>query len=237
LRPEFAAWRYGETLLRRRRKSWLVGAAVTGVGAGLAFGSVALGGAIGLTAWTPQLLFGLRDFRTVTRLPDENGATYDVSPAQIQKLSFRSSGFGWFLRVPHVSKNLDYRAEQALKISAQLLPHVNAEGADRTEVDIAVQLIERCRSAQDFFHQTVLRVAELKKAPLWPQMLNIPSTIRLALEIAAHEEHERRALEGELAELESLWREADEIANISDNLLLPHSVMEFLQRQKGQLHV
>ena len=94
----------------------------------------------------------------------------------------------------------------ANRVCAQLLPHINAEGADRTEVGIAVQLIERCRSAQDFFHHTVMRVAELKKAPLRPHMFNVPSTIRLALEIAAQEEHERRALEGELAELESLWR-------------------------------
>jgi hypothetical protein len=44
---------------------------------------------------------------------------------------------------------------------------------------------------------------------------------RLALEMAAHEETERRALEGELAELEEAWREADEIAAIADALLNP----------------
>lgn len=40
----------------------------------------------------------------------------------------------------------------------------------------------------------------------------------LALEIAIHEEAERRALEGELAALEAAWREAEEIAAIADTL-------------------
>jgi hypothetical protein len=39
--------------------------------------------------------------------------------------------------------------------------------------------------------------------------------------MATHEEAERRALEGELAILEEAWRQAEEIADISDNLLLP----------------
>jgi hypothetical protein len=41
----------------------------------------------------------------------------------------------------------------------------------------------------------------------------------LAVEMALHEESERRALEGELAALEAAWREAEEIAHIADSLL------------------
>jgi hypothetical protein len=40
----------------------------------------------------------------------------------------------------------------------------------------------------------------------------------LALEMALHEEQERRALEGELSLLEAAWREAEEIAAIADRL-------------------
>ncbi|HEX6039108.1 hypothetical protein [Longimicrobium sp.] len=39
-----------------------------------------------------------------------------------------------------------------------------------------------------------------------------------ALEMALHEETERRALEGELAALEEMWRQAEEIASIADRL-------------------
>jgi hypothetical protein len=45
------------------------------------------------------------------------------------------------------------------------------------------------------------------------------NTPLLALEMALHEESERRALQGELAGLEAAWREAEEIAQIADSLL------------------
>jgi len=47
---------------------------------------------------------------------------------------------------------------------------------------------------------------------------------RLALEMALHEQAERAAMEGELHVLEAAWREAEEIAAISDSLLLPKTV-------------
>jgi hypothetical protein len=50
-------------------------------------------------------------------------------------------------------------------------------------------------------------------------LLDVPLVDRVALEMAAHEESERRALDGELAELEAAWRDADEIATIADALL------------------
>jgi hypothetical protein len=47
---------------------------------------------------------------------------------------------------------------------------------------------------------------------------------RLAIEMAVNEEHERIALEGELALLEMEWKEAEEIAAIADRLGLPEEV-------------
>ena len=41
---------------------------------------------------------------------------------------------------------------------------------------------------------------------------------RLALEMAVHEESERRVLEGELAHLAEAWQGAEEIAAIADRL-------------------
>jgi hypothetical protein len=49
-------------------------------------------------------------------------------------------------------------------------------------------------------------------------LIDVPLVDRLALEMAAHEDAERRALEGELAELEAAWRDAEEIAAIADGL-------------------
>lgn len=51
----------------------------------------------------------------------------------------------------------------------------------------------------------------------------LPLVDRLALEMAANEDAERRALEGELAELEAAWRSAEEIAAIADGMFLERS--------------
>ena len=59
-----------------------------------------------------------------------------------------------------------------------------------------------------------------------------PGHMRLAFEMAAHEETERSALEGELQQLETDWREAEEIAAIADNLFLPKSVSDFMERHR-----
>ena len=59
---------------------------------------------------------------------------------------------------------------------------------------------------------------------------SFPETTKLALEMALHEEQERRALEGELWILEQAWKEAEEIAAISDNLLLPAGTGAFFER-------
>jgi hypothetical protein len=51
--------------------------------------------------------------------------------------------------------------------------------------------------------------------------MNVSFVERLSIEMAVHEEAEQRALEGELKLLESAWRDAEEIAEIADNLLPP----------------
>ena len=61
-----------------------------------------------------------------------------------------------------------------------------------------------------------------------PSFAKLPSPIRLAMEMAAHEDAERRAMEGELAELEQHWREAEALAAIADGLPLAPAVDEKL---------
>jgi hypothetical protein len=49
-------------------------------------------------------------------------------------------------------------------------------------------------------------------------LYRLPIADRLALEMAANEDEERRALAGELQALRDAWREAEEIAAIADEL-------------------
>ncbi|MGH7669304.1 MAG: hypothetical protein ACRENQ_07395 [Gemmatimonadaceae bacterium] len=124
--------------------------------------------------------------------------------------------------------------DEAIRIAGKILPKINASGAKREEVQSAVKLIEDDADPRRFFatqtHRGVIGSASLtEKGRVIKQ---IPRPMRLALEMSAHEDSERRALEGELAMLEAAWKEADEIAGISDNLLVPAEVEGWLARLK-----
>ena len=60
----------------------------------------------------------------------------------------------------------------------------------------------------------------------------MPKPTKLALEMALHEEQERRALAGELIDLEMAWREAEEVAQIADNLLVSEEIEDDMARLK-----
>ena len=64
-------------------------------------------------------------------------------------------------------------------------------------------------------------------------LFRLPSVDRLALEMASNEDIERRALAGELASLAEAWKEAEEIAHISDALFADEVFQEF-KRQYTQ---
>lgn len=66
-------------------------------------------------------------------------------------------------------------------------------------------------------------------APLPGPKRVLPRADVLALEMALHEDAERRALHGELELLEAAWREAEEIAAIADSL--PDDPLERFQTQ------
>jgi hypothetical protein len=58
-------------------------------------------------------------------------------------------------------------------------------------------------------------------------LYRLPPEDRLALEMAANEDVERRALAGELAELREAWKEAEEIAAIADDMFVGEALEEF----------
>jgi hypothetical protein len=105
---------------------------------------------------------------------------------------------------------------------------VNWGGANSSEVLDATRLLESMDSVSGLF----MRTAQSPGQALHLAKLEVP--IRLALEMAAHEESERRALEGELHLLEAAWREAEEIAGIADDMFLPREVGEFIDKHRSR---
>jgi hypothetical protein len=65
----------------------------------------------------------------------------------------------------------------------------------------------------------------------------LPAPTRLGLEMALQEEQERRAMEGELWALAAAWREAEAIAKISDDLLVPTKIAEKLEEMKQDVRI
>ncbi len=138
-------------------------------------------------------------------------------------------------RIEHGGRRLNavFVGDEAIRVAGKILPKINYSGATRDDVQRAVKLIEADANPGRFFasqsHPMLMEPGAASKGRV---IRRIPKPVRLALEMSAHEDTERRALEGELAMLEAAWREADEIAGISDNLLLPPEVDTWLARLK-----
>ena len=101
------------------------------------------------------------------------------------------------------------------------LPVCRAQASPRT-------LVQRLRSRHAVGGD---RFRDKKGVPGYVNKM--PEPTKLALEMALHEEQERRALEGELWRLTRAWEEAEEIAAISDSLFLPEGTGEFIERHRS----
>ena len=117
----------------------------------------------------------------------------------------------------------------ALAASA-VLPAMNSLGGKKKTVRDAVSQIVAAGHPDEFIAE-LASADDFKSGIGKPGMVAwMPTSTRLALEMALHEEQERRALEGEFWILEQMWREAEEIAAISDSLLLPPGTDAFFER-------
>ncbi|PYP68438.1 MAG: hypothetical protein DMD26_01980 [Gemmatimonadetes bacterium] len=245
LRPEFAAWRYGDQFGRRRRRKMvrvglgvgIVGGAIAGgvalgVSAGVGFGSGGWWIWRGIYASYRRIAYGSPQ-AVVARIPYAGGEGEEVIALkrhQLEDVRLGTAGGGrLLLSLPRGRDSVHLTGEDAERAAGYVLPAINWAGAEKRDVDRAVQLIEDSRKGPSEF------VRELaQRGGVGHRLHELPSASRLALEMASHEESERRAMEGELALLEAAWRHAEEIAKIADNLLVPPSVDEFLERNKAR---
>jgi hypothetical protein len=157
-------------------------------------------------AWQLELFHGPPIFVSLNGLDPVERARTEAHFAALQSVPFKRR-----------SAVLTGReAEHAL---ALLLPRLNLLGGGRQRVGDAVAAIEAAGGSSHYFAAALAAGQRLglSERPVG----SLPATVRLALEMAANEETERRALEGELTLLERAWHEAEEVAGIADDLLLP----------------
>ena len=243
LRPEFAAWRYGDQFGRRRRRKLVrvglgvgvIGGAIAGglalgVSAGIGFGSGGWWIWRGIYAGYRRIAYGSPE-AVVARVPyDEGRKVVAIRRHQLGDVRLGTRGEeGLLISIPMSGRvgAIHLSGNEAQRAAGYVLPAINWAGAERREVQEAVELIEQSRqSPADFVHDVARRAGGGRR------LQDLPNATRLALEMASHEESERRAMEGELALLEAAWKQAEEIAKIADNLLVPPTVDEFLERNR-----
>lgn len=261
LRPEMAAWRYGDQFGRRRRKHLIY----TGVGISAVAGMVVLGPVMGWIAgggWGSwQIITNLHNLYQHRRVRVKMLVPGDEMPVVIRKknldkaalvrvdgdwglhLTFSRPGTGVYdrnafsFRMKDNSYDVTLKGEQALKAAGKLLPAVNEEGAKARDVQSAVQLIGEVGDPARLFDRyaggLTVRTARRFDRDTGHRFMSLPKEVRLALEMAAHEEQERRALEGELAILEAAWREAEEVAKIADDMFTPSATDAQLEKLRA----
>jgi len=241
LQGELAAWRYGDQLVKRRTRYMVTAGAVVAVGL------AALGGVMALTASAGaysmvnagiQLYRARRERRVIFRLPADRSPTGDevvlrrwhaaasvlrpgpegialVVPDATRK-DPKTDGWGKpkFVAEPLVLADPDARA-----FLNRAMVYLNEKGATRRTLDGAIGMLGDAGSAEAYLRRAAEESHTLGKRRDMPGRALVPAGA-LALEMALHEESERRALEGELTLLEAAWRDAEEIAGIADSLVL-----------------
>ena len=235
----------------------------SGFFAGLATGMAGMGGlagAFGAGKGKQNALFGQRWIAD-----GEGGhLLITPSELMTAKLSARAitssppgrSAEGWVLRMPYKIRrestrprlrdmlNLPAEGEKtfegpaALEVARHVLPLINGWGGSSRSVQDAVMELENWGGPDRAFAAAANNIRVYAAQQTFGDtgaLQFFPRPVRLALEMAAHEEQERRALEGELKQLEQEWRDAEEIAAISDDMLLPSGVQARFERLRGML--
>jgi hypothetical protein len=253
LRPEFAAWRYGDRFVNRRKKvAVTVGGAalVAGVGA-IAFapvivpamamgalGIVILPGVTSVMGVVPVFgMLQLKEYyqhdRVVGRIvyrPNAEAAprnvTVRVKHVAAAELIVRGRDpASVSLDIPHDTGWAHYDGIEAMQAASTLLSGVNYFGARESQVQEAVRRVEEYGDAPTFLRAAASigdarhsRLTSVLNAMRGLGAMRMTGIECLALEMALHEESERRALEGELALLEAAWRDAEAVAHVADSI-------------------
>jgi hypothetical protein len=243
LLPEYAAWRYGDALLDRRRR-FVRSQLGVGVAAALAAGAVPgalLAGAdlivatpffvaAGATSWwsrrREQRPFAAalpgRDVEA-RRLADRFwkvrlGRT-DEGEWLIEEHDAQAGVLGRVFR-PHSPARLT--AEAARAAMSSLLAALAPWGANAAEVREASSTVEQSPEVEALF-DTIANHRWLGSESYRGALAMAAPASRLALEMALHEDDERRALAGELGALYARWEEAERIARSADGELKRHA--------------
>ncbi len=233
LRPEFAAWRYGDQFGRRRRRAILYGVGGVAVLGVVVVGGVATGAISGaFLGQSGNFVNIFVNGRTLARVRTPEGEVLKLKNPDLRHARIEYEEGAWSLVLKKRSKEYRFDGEDARHAAGIVVSRINRRGAGQSAVQDAVRFLDEHGDPD-----AVLRAAAGSRGVNTfrsgtGMLAKLDAPTRLAVEMALHEEEERMALEGELWRLERAWEEAEEIAAISDDLLLPEGTEEFLERHR-----
>ena len=251
LRPEFAAWRYGDQFGRRRTRQVLLAGAGLAVVGGVIVGGATIGISLASFGWMftqigRTVIQGGQE-TIVARIRTDQGQVLPVRRRHLAESSL-SRGSDGTLAIDLRYKNGHSRFEgpEAMRVASMVVPAVNRFGGSRQTVAAAVGEIEHVGGPERYLEQLAKRAGVMTAVRGRPHrfgrrgkigntgLYGLTPVDRLGLEMALHEDAERRAMAGELALLEVAWRDAEEVAAISDDMLLPSEVQSSVERLRGR---
>lgn len=236
---ELAYWRFGQMVRSRARRSMFIG----GVGAILAtagaFGTLAGVAALGGLSGVVNLGFMFGMTRPVTRVRVSEKKTRLLRRAHIGALRVVHRAPGEFdTWVRDGSGDIAVTDDQLAHVLLRSLPHLNRDGSPE-ELRMAREALHAAPSPDHFVRSVLSDPNWMRRALKKPRaasgktagyVVQMPRHLRLAVEMALNTERESAAMRGELRVLEIAWREAEELARISDNLLPPQGWTRLLER-------
>jgi hypothetical protein len=146
----------------------------------------------------------LKVARTLLTALNDGTAPQEMVNAALEKLDDAGHSDGYFARVGALARSTSWGRVAGLRIG-------KGDALDETSPRPAERVIVRL-TTRSFWSRGGTGSEESAL------LHRIGDVDRLALEMAANEDAERVALEGELDELRDAWREAEEVAAIADRL-------------------
>ena len=239
-RPEFAAWRYGDQFGRRRRRAMLWTTAGVAALVAVYGGAAAAGIGIGAFGGLPNAIMNVP---VRARVRTKDGRVLKLKNQHLQQTRFfvdsESDELG--VSIKYKKKQVEvFSGDEALRVAGIILPKLNYMSGSKSVITQAVSEIETAGHPEVYLARVRAEVEQRRrgatgrKQEKQSEIHRLPKPTKLALEMALHEEQERRALAGELIDLELAWREAEEIATIADNLLVPAAIERRVEEMKRE---
>jgi hypothetical protein len=232
-RSDLPTLRYASRLRKRSRaEKWLrhsrrigdtavvlaiavVGAATVGIGGffvGWFLAAVGMG------------LYRARSGRLVAEVRGADGGVIQVTERDLRDARlvpvFPDSDSGWRLRI---RKGVELDGGSAVEAVRMLTPLLNRSDEPGELVRKALRYIEKKGGTMDSVFSAAARRRGRRRTA---RLSKLDPHIRLALEVLAGAESEARALSSDLAPLLLAWKDADELAQIQDDLAFELGVVE-----------